>query len=97
MKLRNGGQVAFAPYHNMKTIVKRILLLSASASLLSGCCTTQVAVANWEYQIVDAKLFVPLMNAINERARDGWELMEVHPPLEPGNPTGFAVMRRPKK
>ena len=81
----------------MKRTINQIILLGICASLLSGCCTRRVASSNWEYQIVDARMFVPLMNAINQRAKDGWELMEVHPPVSDGGQIGFAVMRRAKK
>ena len=80
----------------MKTKIKPFVFLGVCAALLSGCCTARVASTNWEYQIVDGQMFVPLMNAINERAKDGWELMSVnHPP--PGTALSYAVMRRPKK
>jgi hypothetical protein len=80
----------------MKTMTKTIILVGACVSLLAGCCTAPVAPTNWEYQIVDDQLFVGLMNAINQRAKDGWELMSVHPP-PPNSTSAYAVMRRPKK
>jgi len=80
----------------MKTTIKQIMLLSTCALLLSGCYTARVATTNWEYQIVDGQMFVQLMNAINERAKDGWELMSVNPP-PPNSALSYAVMRRAKK
>ena len=80
-------------------LLKHVVLLIICATLLSGCCTSRPPTAadtNWEYQIVDGQMFVPLMNAINERAKDGWELMSVNPP-PPGTALSYAVMRRPKK
>jgi hypothetical protein len=77
-------------------MIKQIILLGACVSLMSGCCTAPLARTNWEYQIVDARLFVELMNAINQRAKDGWELMSVHP-APPNSELAYAVMRRPKK
>ena len=79
----------------MKTL-KQMMLLGACAVLLSGCCTTHVASTNWEYQIVDGQMFVSLMNAINERAKDGWELMSVNPP-PPNSALSYAVMRRARR
>ena len=80
----------------MKTAIDEILLLGVCATLLSGCCTQRVANRTWEYQIVDAEMFVPMMNAINQRAKDGWELMSVNPP-PPNTTLSYAVMRRAKQ
>jgi len=80
----------------MKTTIKHIMLLATCAVLLPGCSTTRVTSTNWEYQIVDGQMFVPLMNAINERAKDGWELMSVNPP-PPNSALSYAVMRRAKR
>ena len=80
-------------------LLKHFVLLLTCASLLSGCCTSpppSTASTIWEYQIVDDQLFVGLMNAINQRAKDGWELMSVHPP-PPNSTSAYAVMRRAKK
>ena len=83
----------------MNTSIKHLILIGGCVLLLSGCCaprTSGTASTIWEYQIVDGQMFVPLMNAINERARDGWELMSVHDP-PPNSSLSYAVMRRAKK
>jgi hypothetical protein len=78
--------------------MKHLLVLAASMCLLCGCHTARptTAATIWEYQIVDARMFVPLMDAINQRAKDGWELMSVHPP-PPNSELSYAVMRRARR
>ena len=80
-------------------LLKHLVLPIICGSLLTGCCTSspsRSAATIWEYQIVDDQLFVGLMNAINQRAKDGWELMSVHPP-PPNSTSSYAVMRRAKR
>jgi hypothetical protein len=84
---------------NMNQPPKHLFLISLCALLISGCCaprSSSTARMTWEYQIVDAPLFIDLQNAINKRAADGWELMSVHPP-PPNSPLSYAVMRRAKR
>ena len=84
---------------NMNATIKHLILIGVCASLLSGCCAPRssgTTATIWEYQIVDARLFIELQNAINKRAADGWELVSVHPP-PPDSALSYAVMRRAKK
>jgi hypothetical protein len=84
---------------NMNATIKHLILIGICAFFLSGCCAPRssgTAGTIWEYQIVDARLFIDLQNAINKRAADGWELVSVHPP-PPDSALSYAVMRRAKR
>ena len=75
------------------------MLVGTCGLLLAGCCAPRssgTAGTIWEYQIVDAPLFIDLQNAINKRAADGWEVVSVHPP-PPNSASSYAVMRRAKR
>ena len=83
----------------MNATTKHLFLISVCAVLISGCCAPRspgTAATIWEYQIVDAPLFIELQNAINKRGADGWELISVNPP-PPNSTLSYAVMRRAKR
>ena len=75
----------------MKTLPSTIALLSVI--LFTGCATTSHHTA-WEYRVIETRPTVPMTEAMNNAAKDGWEVVTIGF----GNAgEGYTVLRRAKK
>ena len=89
-----GGNFPRIPMFNhqtMKTLPSTIALLSVI--LFTGCATTSHHTA-WEYRVIETRPTVPMTEAMNNAAKDGWEVVTIGF----GNAgEGYTVLRRAKK
>ena len=73
-------------------------IVALAALLLTGCATTSPRHSEWEYKILNGKVFGTeqrLDDALNRHVADGWEMIS---PIHFGaNDWGWAVLKRHKR
>jgi Domain of unknown function (DUF4177) len=69
------------------------VLLTMLVVTFTIVATTERTPPAWEYKIVSGFRGKDFENAINNTAKDGWEVVAVSYPTE-SNPTPFAVMKK---
>jgi hypothetical protein len=81
--------------------MKALLAITAAASLLMGCATSQQHTRAWEYETVYGKVVgkahgdqISLADAINREVAQGWQFVSSS---GAGENWGFAVLKREKK
>jgi hypothetical protein len=75
----------------IKTLPTAIAMLSAI--LFTGCVSTSHQTA-WEYRVIETRPTGPMTEAMNNAARDGWEVVTIGF----GNAgEGYTVLRKAKR
>ena len=87
---RNFSRTPMFNHQIMKTLPSMIGMLSVI--LFTGCVSTHHT--TWEYRVIEARPAVPMAEAMNNAARDGWEVVTI----AFGNAgEGYTVLRRAKR
>ncbi len=75
----------------MKTLLTLVAILSLV--LFTGCASTSHR-STWEYRVIETRPTAPMTEAMNNAAKDGWEVVTIGF----GNAgEGYAVLRRAKR